>query len=286
MRKWMAALVALALILGCTGCGKDDEKSRLEAENAQLQQQLEQMNAQMESLEGVNDQALKDWHLSADVWEGASGATVKVSAVPGSYHEGQSALFIVRLSGYEVASVLCDWNGTGYTAEAELEASDGYSYYITLVSADGTREQVALDTPENTLDDILVNLGSSIAAYGNIIVDNWSGDAKTITLDSGFVQVQMPRLTAGGEAARLQEANLVFQLNGQEIQRRKLELPEGEGDGSYELAFTNISFDMPQMESDYQLDLWLVVTLTDGQSIQAPGGSWYHSDQGLMMVVG
>ena len=43
---------------------------------------------------------------------------------------------------------------------------------------------------------------------------------------------------------------------------------------------------MPEMESDYQLDLWLVVTLTDGQTLTSSGGSWYHSDQGLMMVVG
>ena len=40
------------------------------------------------------------------------------------------------------------------------------------------------------------------------------------------------------------------------------------------------------MESDYQLDLWLVVTLTDGQEISSSGGSWYHSADGLMMVVG
>lgn len=286
MKKFLAVLLALVLALSCAGCGKDDEASRLEEENAALQQQLEDLNAQMESLEGNNNQALKDWHMSAEVWEGASGATVKVSAVPGSYHEGQSALFTVRLAGFEVASVLCDWNGTGYTAQAELEPADGYSYYMTLVGADGTREQVALNTPENTLDDTLVNLGSSMAAYGNIIVDNWSGDEDTLQLDSGFVQVQLPRLSNGEAQAELQQASLVFQLNGQEIQRRKLDLPAGEGDGSYELAFQNISFDMPEMESDYQLDLWLVVELTDGQSFTSSGGSWYHSADGLMMVVG
>lgn len=285
MNKWIALLLVLALALGCAGCGKDDETARLESENAALQQQLDALNAQMESMESTAQEALKDWHLSAEVWEGGSGATVKVSAVPGSYHEGQSALFSVRLGGFEVASVVCDWNGTGYTAQAELEPADGYSYYVTLTGADGTREQIALDTPENTLDDTLVNLGSSMAAYGNIIVDNWSGDDKTIRLDSGFIQVQLPRLTSGSEAA-LEEASLVFQLNGQEIQRRALDLPAGEGDGSYELAFTDITFDMPAMESDYQLDLWLTVKLTDGYTFSVSGGSWYHSADGLMMVVG
>ena len=287
LTKVLLVVMAAALVLTCTACGKDDEKNRLEQENASLQAQLDALNAQMESIEVSNSEGLKDWHMSASVWEGASGATVSLSAVPGSYQEGQSALFSVRLNGFEVASVVCDWNGTSYTAAAELESSDGYSYYVILVGADGTKEQIALNTPENTVDDTLVNLQSSMAAYGNIIVDNWGGDENTLTLDSGFIQVQLPRITADGSTgADLKEANLVFQLNGEEIQRRKIDLPAGEGEGSYELAFQNISFDMPEMQSDYQLDLWLMVTLTDGQTISSSGGSWYHSDQGLMMVVG
>lgn len=286
MKKWMAVLLAMVLAVSCVGCGKDQETSRLEAENAALQQQVEDLNAQVESMEGTGNQALTNWHMNAEAWEGGSGATVKMSAVPGKYQEGQTALFSVRLNGFEVASVVCDWNGTGYTAQAELEPADGYSYYLILESADGAREQVALDTPENTMDDTLVNLGSSLTAYGNIIVDHWSGDDKTVRLDSGFIQVQLPRLTADGQMPEIQETNLVFQLNGQEIQRRKLDLPEGEGDGSYELAFRDITFDVPKMESDYQLDLWLVVNFSDGMTYSTSGGSWYYGDQGLMMVVG
>lgn len=285
MTKLLLVLLIGALMLSCTACGKDDEKNRLEAENASLQAQLEEMNAQMESIETGSTEGLKDWHMSASVWDGASGATVSLSAVPGSYHEGQSAIFSVRLNGYEVASVTCEWNGTGYTANADLEASDGYSYYITLIGADGTKEQIALNTPENTVDDTLVNLQSSMAAYGNIIVDKWEGDKDTLTLNAGFIQVQLPRISNGSDAD-LDKASLVFQLNGSEIQRRPLDLPAGEGEGSYELAFENISFDMPEMESDYQLDLWLEITLTDGQMITSSAGSWYHSDDGLMMVVG
>lgn len=285
MTKLLLVLLIGALMLSCTACGKDDEKNRLEAENASLQAQLEEMNAQMESIETGSTEGLKDWHMSASVWDGASGATVSLSAVPGSYHEGQSAIFSVRLNGYEVASVTCEWNGTGYTANADLESSDGYSYYITLIGADGTKEQIALNTPENTVDDTLVNLQSSMAAYGNIIVDKWEGDKDTLTLNSGFIQVQLPRISNGSDAD-LDKASLVFQLNGSEIQRRPLDLPAGEGEGSYELAFENISFDMPEMESDYQLDLWLEITLTDGQMITSSAGSWYHSDDGLMMVVG
>lgn len=284
--KLLALLMIAALLLNCTACGKNDEKDRLAEENAALQAQLDALNAQMESIEVSNSEGLKDWAMSASVWEGASGATVSMSAVPGSYHEGQSALFSVRLNGFEVAAVTCEWNGTSYTADAELESSDGYSYYITLIGADGTKEQIALNTPENTVDDTLVNLQSSISTYGNIIVDNWTSDEAVLTLSSGFIQVQLPRIATSGTKAQLQQANLVFQLNGSEIQRRAVDLPAGEGEGSYELAFQDIQFDIPEMENDYQLDLWLMVTLTDGTEISSSGGSWYHSDDGLMMVVG
>ena len=285
MTKLLLVLMIGALMIACTACG-DDEKTRLEEENAALQAQLDELNAQMESIEVSNSEGLRDWHMSASVWEGASGATVSLSAVPGSYHEGQTALFSVRLNGYEVASVTCQWNGTSYTADAELESSDGYGYYVTLIGADGTKEQIALNTPENTVDDTLVNLQSSMAAYGNIIVDNWDGNEEELTLVSGFVQVQLPRITSTGGEVDVNQVNLVFQLNGSEIQRMPLDLPAGEGEGSYELAFQNISFDMPEMESDYQLDLWLEVSLTNGQTISSSGGSWYHSADGLMMVVG
>ena len=285
MTKLLLVLMIGALMITCTACG-DDEKARLEEENAALQAQLDELNAQMESIEVSNSEGLRDWHMSASVWEGASGATVSLSAVPGSYHEGQTALFSVRLNGYEVASVTCAWNGTSYTADAELESCDGYGYYVTLIGADGTKEQIALNTPENTVDDTLVYLESSMATYGNIIVDNWEGNEDELTLVSGFIQVQLPRITSTGEEVDVSQVNLVFQLNGSEIQRKPLDLPAGEGEGSYELAFQNISFDMPEMESDYQLDLWLEVSLTNGQTISSSGGSWYHSDEGLMMVVG
>ena len=232
LTKVLLYLLVAALAVTCAACGKNAEKNRLEEENAALQAQLDALNAQMESIEVSNSQGLKDWHMSASVWEGASGATVSLSAVPGSYHEGQTALFSVRLNSFEVASVVCAWNGTSYTAEAELESSDGYGYYVTLIGADGTKEQIALNTPENTVDDTLVNLQSSMAAYGNVIVDNWSGNDNTITLDSGFIQVQLPRIASGSSDAALKEANLVFQLNGVEIQRRKIDLPAGEGEGS------------------------------------------------------
>lgn len=286
MKKWMTklllAVMIAALMVTCTACG-DAEKEQLEQENAALQAQLDDLNARLEALE--NRTGLKDWSMTASAWSSANGATVTLTAVPGNYQSGQTALFSVRLNGQEVVSSPCDWDGTSYTGVAEVEAADGYSYYCTLVSADGTKEQIALNTPENTVDDTLVYLESSLVTYGNIIVEDWEGTEEKLTLTSGYIQVQLPRISAGG-SVDMDKAELVFQLNAEELQRKPLDLPAGEGEGSYEVAFQDISFDMPEMENDYQLDLWLEVTLTDGQVISTPGGSWYFNGSELLMVVG
>ena len=44
---------------------------------------------------------------------------------------------------------------------------------------------------------------------------------------------------------------------------------------------------MPQMEDDYQLDLMLVVTLSDGTQLPASnGGSWFYNNNELKMAAG
>ena len=75
-------------------------------------------------------------------------------------------------------------------------------------------------------------------------------------------------------------------LNGETVETQDIELPKGEGQGSYETSLSSISFTMPQMEDDYQLDLMLVVTLTNGEELNANGGSWFYNNNELKMAAG
>ena len=78
----------------------------------------------------------------------------------------------------------------------------------------------------------------------------------------------------------------MLKLNGEEVDRKDVSFSAGEGDGSFEAALTDQSFTMPAMEEDYQLDLWLEVTLSTGNTISVSGGSWYFSDGQLQLAVG
>lgn len=286
----VTALVTLICILALSaaGCGGDsavdsDRLALLEQDCADLRSQVNALTARLEALENAG---LKSWNLTAHAWSSSNGATVALTAEPSAYTAGQAAEFVIRLNGQAAETVPCIWDGTSYTAFVDLNAADGYGYYCILVSPDGTREQIALNTPENPVDDTLVYMESSLSAYCNLFVEDWEEADGKLTVTSGYIQAQMPRLSASGGAVSCARSELAFQLNGQEIERQAITLPEGEGAGSYEMALSGVSFAMPEMEDDYQLDLWLELVLSDGSTISCNGGSWYYNGGELNLIVG
>ena len=60
----------------------------------------------------------------------------------------------------------------------------------------------------------------------------------------------------------------------------------GEGDGSFEANISNVSFTTPKLEEDHQLDLELVITLSDGSTLSYNGCSWFVADGSLNPVMG
>jgi len=284
MKKNVIIAVMLLISLLLSGCGQSADVGQLEKDIEALQNQVDALSARLDALE--ENSGLQDWSLSALSWGDNTGADVTLTASPLAFHEGQTAQFIVRLAGQEVASVPCDWNGSVYTGSLGLQAADGYSYYCVLTAANGSKEQIALNTPENPVNDTLVYMETSLVAYCNMIVDGWEDEGGNLNITSGYVQVQMPRIFAGETAVDFSGAELVLKLNGEALESQPLELPAGEGEGSYECVLGGISFKMPKMEDDYQLELALEVSLSDGKMLTATGGSWYYNDGEMFMVVG
>lgn len=278
-------LVCSVLMLALAGCGKekDDKVTTLESENAQLQEELDSANAQLDQLEKAG---LKTWDLSAIAWIDANGATVTFTGEPNAHEDGQTAQLLVRFNGEEMASQDCTWDGSKYTAVVDLEAADGYSYTCVLTAADGTMEQIVLSSPDNPTVDTLVYMQSSLTAYCNLFVADYEVKDEKMNITSGYVQVQLPQISADGSKVTFEGAELVFLLNGETLETQKIDLPQGEGAGSYESALTSVSFNMPEMKDDYQLDLNLNVKLSGGSTITANGGSWFYNNGKLNMVVG
>ena len=108
------------------------------------------------------------------------------------------------------ANVPCEWNGSAYTASADLNAADGYCYYVLLTAADGTQTEVAINTPTAPTDDALINLESALNSYCNMTVASATQDGSTLTITGGSVEVQAPRITNEGETITCSKAELVL----------------------------------------------------------------------------
>lgn len=290
--KVLLFVMIASLMLLTAGCNSDADAAEeaalqiaaLEKENLELQAKVSELTEEIDRMK--QKAALQDWSLEAKAWSDGNGATVTFTATPINYVDGQRAALSVRMGDLEAESTNCVWDGSIYTGSVELSAADGYSYYCVLTNLDGSQSEMELNSPENVSNESLVNLGSSLSAYANLVVEDWEATDSSLNIKSGYMQAQMPRLTFNDMTAKVTAAALVLKLNNEEVSRQDVTLDAGEGEGSFESAISGCSFSMPAMEDDYQLDLWLEVTLNTGNSISAAGGSWYSSDGELQLVVG
>lgn len=266
----VALLTAFALML--TGCG---------SKNAE-----ETTAAPVETAAAEVPLGLSDWTLSTSTWSSPNGATVHLTATPNARTDDQYAVFSVRLEGDDIENIPCEWNGTSYTASADLNAADGYCYYVVLTTASGEQAEIAINTPAAPTNEALINMETALNTYCQLLVEGSDADDKKLTLTAGIAQIQLPRITNDGEAITCTEAVLVLSFNGAETDRKVLTLPEADANGLYTLNIADTRFDIPAMEDDQQLTLRLDVTLSNGQVLTDANGTWSFIDGRLVSAVG
>ena len=229
---------------------------------------------------------LKDFSLSTSTWSSPNGATVHLSAGPQAYEEGQSAAFIVRLEDEEIANIPCTWDGTAYTADAELNAADGYTYHVSMTAPNGTTLEFPVNTPDRPTDEALLNMADSLNAYCNLTVGTTSFADGKLTISTGSLYVQAPKITNEGETISCKDATLVLSFDGTDVASQALTPVKAAAAGGYELSLNGVSFDIPEMENDQQLQLTLNVTLTNGQVLSCAGGIFFYNEGQLLTAVG
>ena len=170
------ALLAAVLAVTAAGCKADTSEyekriSELEAENAALRAQIDTLSAQLGDAGGLY---LSDWDLSASIWEGSGGADITLTATPAAFRDGMTAEFLVYLDSQIASSTSCSWDGTSFTAKAKLPVADGYSYFCILSDNAGETSQILLSSPESPVEDSLVYLQTSLTAYCNLFLGDWS----------------------------------------------------------------------------------------------------------------
>lgn len=281
MKRMTILAVILVLAIALTACG-----SKEAAETTAATVAATVSDAVPQETTGSQPLTLTDWTMNATTWSSPNGATIHINATPNHYAEGQKADFVVRLESDDIASTPCQWDGTNYTASLDLNAANGYCYYVVLTAADGTSTEVAVNTPAAPTNEAFINMEASLESYCSVIVEESAFEGGKLTLSSGKAQVQAPVITNEGEAITCQEAVLVLSLNGEELDREILTLSATDTAGLFEAALTSITFDIPEMENNQKVELVLNATLTNGQTLSAFGGNWSYSNDGLLPAFG
>lgn len=264
--KHRSLLKLTALLLVCAlalcGCGKQEPQNS-----------------------GTNDgtpMALGQWTLTPETWSSPNGATIYLSAEVTNPDKTATAEFVVRQGDGDVVNAPCTWDGNKLLAEAELNAADGYGFFIVLTAADGS----LTEWPLGGADSSLVNLASALNSYCNLLVTDSTCDSGKLTLTSGTLEIQVPQFTDGGAAITCEKVALVLMKDGQELTRSAIAVGASGVPGGFQADLTGTVFTIPAMESDGQLVLRAEVSLSNGQSLSAEGGAWTYMDGQIVATVG
>ena len=279
-KKVLSALLAAAVVLSLCACGKKAETPASTESETPAPTTASQENAGREL-------SLTEVSFSVTTWSSPNGATVNLTAVPNEHAKGDSAEFVVRLDADTVASVPCEWKDNAYVASAELNGADGYGYYVIITGKDGSIAEISVNTPEEPVDEALVNLASYLQSYCTLTLNDAALEGDNLTILSGYALVQAPRITENSDNVACAQASLVLTLDGQEIASVPLTMAPGETDRSYDSTITDMSFTIPGDLSDgQQLMLRLDAVLTNGQTLTAQGGSWTAQNGVVANAVG
>ena len=281
-KKVLSILLVIVMVLSLAACGKKDEDAAPSEEKAP-----DQTAAAAVAEDAARSLSLTEVSFSVTTWSSPNGATVNLTAVPSDYAKGDSAQLVVRLNDTEVESVPCEWKDKAYTASAELNGADGYGYYVVITGKDGSVAEIPVNTPEEPVDEMLVNLASSLQPYCSLTLNDASLEGDSLTILSGYALVQAPRITANDENVACAQANLVLLKDGEEIASTPLTMAPGETDRSYDASITDMNFTVPgELTDGAQLVLRLDAVLTNGQTLTAQGGSWTMENGVVANAVG
>lgn len=268
--------LAVSLFTAVQVSNNDDDAliDALMAQNQALQSQIDVLTEQSAAPE------LGTTSLSAATWSDSQGADVTLTFQPQTHRDEDTVLLRVMQGETPVAEVSCQWDGTVYTATAQVPAGNGYTYALVI-----GEEVHTLASPEDPQYPELVYLSDALSAYCNLVVGDWFVRDGVLTLETSFAHIQTPQL---GDTGTLQctGARLVMKNGDTALAEFPIAPAPGEGDGSYECEVTAATFTLPELAEGEQVDLWLEATLSDGQVLTTCAATWYAMRSGFTMAAG
>jgi len=181
-----------------------------------IETQLDDVTDRLDEL-AQGEKLLSEYTLEGSAWDDMTGATVRFSAFPKNTVAGEQAWLSVRLNEEEVAKAKCTTDGTVYTAEVDLPAADGYSYYFQVTYEGGGSAQQIL----TQLEDSCVNLLQALNGTVSYTMKGWHYSWEVGSFGVNFLVNRIdPPLFREDVATTWTKADLVVLRNGEEVERK------------------------------------------------------------------
>ena len=220
----IAAIVAV-VIVAVTALNRldnipnyDHQLSSLSNKYSTLQSQLAEVSAQLAQLR-QGELLLASYEVTAQATDDLSAGVVSFKAVPNDIQAGEQAWLQVYLDEENVASQLCQLNGSVYTAQVQLPAENGYVYHYMVVRSGGDSSTQILEDVDYYADNLKLGLMGQIYAD----VNEWG---HTVKADEHYLQIlnmtvimAEPALYTMEQPAKWSQVDLVLYHNDAQLSR-------------------------------------------------------------------
>lgn len=252
----------------------DHQLSSLSNKYSTLQNQLEEVSAQLEQLR-QGELLLASYEVTAQATDDLSAGIVSFKAVPNDIQAGEQAWLQVYLDGENVASQLCQLNGSVYTAQVQLPAENGYDYHYMVVRSGGDSSTQILEDVDYYAQRVAKGLRPYV--YGE--VSSTEKDRLELELDFCNAHLSPPPLMKNTDGLRWEYALLLITLNSEEICRIDLTTQSSVFDEPVvQGASVNAAFWMENMKIKMThgdvLEIVVQGKLSNGMEVNEVMGHW------------
>ena len=261
--------------------------STLQAENSRMEQKLDTLSRQIQSLADSREEAnamFSQVYCSVNAADDGKQALVYVTLVPKKWSNGDEVELTVLRDSKKVEQQPCVWDGTAFSGVLLLPAENGYQYYCTVIHADGSRDQQSIENEqaENLARELQVNCSAGMEGYQLALLEG------NLTVTDAYVSLAMPKCLDGPEhgGVNWEKAEFVLYKNGQVIDRVQPAglLTAGDSSKTFHAAIEEFSLRFDGMSDGDSLELWLEAELSNGMTGRGFVDGWAMEDGDIIKM--
>lgn len=185
-----------------------------------IQDQLEGLTDRLDEL-AKGEKLLEAYTVEGTAWDDMAGATVRFSGTPKYTVAGETAWLSVRWNDEEVAKAQCTTDGVIYTAEVELPAADGYTYYFQVTYEEGGGAQQILTEAADSCVNLTQGLQGHITAEGKNFGLTYEPSLE-FNIDKWVLTRHAPEFLGEDQILQWQQIDLIMYYNDVEWDRVSL----------------------------------------------------------------